>query len=72
MVVKVPMLAFVITVDQVSTYAVALFCRAMPLLHVMVLVSEQVTISLHSDAGLLKSVQHAPQCLPQTGTLAIQ
>ena len=29
-------------------------------------------ISLHSDAGLLKSVQHAPQCLPQTGTLAVQ
>jgi len=29
-------------------------------------------ISLHSDAGLLKSAQHAPQCLPQTGTLAIQ
>ena len=37
MVVKVPMLAFVITVDQVSAYAVALFCRAMLLLHVMVL-----------------------------------
>jgi len=28
-------------------------------------------ISLHSDAGLSKSVPHAPQCLLQTGTLAI-
>lgn len=33
MVVKVPMLAFVITVYQVSAYAVALFRRAMLLLH---------------------------------------
>ena len=43
MVIEVPMLAFVITVDQVSAYAVALFRRAMLLLHVMVLVSKQVT-----------------------------
>ena len=30
-----------------------------------------IAISLHSDAGLSKSVPHAPQCLLQTGTLAI-
>jgi len=33
MVIKAPMLAFVITVYQVSAYAVALFLRAMLLLH---------------------------------------
>ena len=38
MVVKVPMLAFVITVDQVSAYAVALFRGAMLFLHIVVLV----------------------------------
>ena len=37
MVVKVPMLAFVITVYQVSAYAVALFRGTMLLLHVAVL-----------------------------------
>ena len=44
MVIKVPMLAFVITVDEVSAYAVALFRRAMLLLHVTVLVGKQVTV----------------------------
>ena len=43
MVVKVPMLAFMITVYQVSAYAVALFRCAMLLLHVAVLVTKQVT-----------------------------
>ena len=43
MVVKVPMLAFVITVNQVSAYAVALFCGAMLFLHVEVL--ERANIS---------------------------
>jgi hypothetical protein len=42
-VVKVPMLAFVITVNQVSAYAVALFCGAMLFLHVEVL--ERANIS---------------------------
>lgn len=42
MVIKIPVSAFVITVDQVRAYAVAVFRRAMLLLHVAVLVSEQV------------------------------
>ena len=50
MVVKVPMFAFVITVDQVSAYAVALFRRAMLLLHVTVLVGKQVLIEIVSAA----------------------
>ena len=38
--IKVPMPTFVITVNQVSAYAVALFRRAMLLLSVTVLVSK--------------------------------
>jgi hypothetical protein len=41
-VIKVPMLAFVITVYQVSAYAVAPFRRAMLLLHVTVLVNLKI------------------------------
>ena len=41
--IEVPMLAFVITVNQVSAYAIAFFRRAMLLLHMAVLVSKEVS-----------------------------
>ena len=49
MVVKVPMLAFVITVNQLSAYAVALFCGAMLLLHVEVLERENISSPIPNE-----------------------
>ena len=56
MVVKVPMLAFVITVYKVSAYAVALFRRAMLLLHaitgVQCVCPRPVAPELREQAGI--------------------
>ena len=56
MVIKVPMLAFVITVNQVSAYAVDVFRRAMLLLHaitgVQCVCPRQVATEHREQAGI--------------------
>jgi hypothetical protein len=50
MVIKVPMLAFVITVYQVSAYAVTLFLGAMLLLHAITVCNACARDRLHANS----------------------